>query len=282
MKTPKIAIALGYGYVFIALLRWLIEVPTLFIALLSIAAALFTLQDFLSEVLESEKWSSRVFGGSLLFLVTSIVSLLFDSQPSESLLGFVQRAGDFATLLGLGVVVITIGYKEKAKVSRSEPIQDKQVSSIDIVKQMSDKEYTTMMELNDVVTRLKKIDPQVFGYGQVHNGWSVFYDILVDVYNSGGPFYDGLNRQLFREFLKSLDDTTEIITTLADPEPGTYRDLNSIVIWDIEIEIYSQHSINYRGGPTVQDAVTKLAETLKHWETLKVNVTKQYEHYRVN
>jgi hypothetical protein len=88
----------------------------------------------------------------------------------------------FCRVSGLGIVVTTIGYKEKTKVSRPDPIQDKQASPIDIVKQMSDNEYTTVI---------------------------------------------GEENQLF------------------------------------------------------QDAVTKLAETLVRWESLKVNITKQYEQYRV-
>ncbi|MGP3788256.1 hypothetical protein [Paenibacillus sp. 1A_MP2] len=138
-----------------------------------------------------------------------------------------------------------------------------------------------MMELNDVITQLKKIDPKVFGAGQVYDGWSVFHDILEEIYNSEGPFYDGLNRQLYFEFLKSLDEATEIIVNLADPELDIDRYLGDIVFWNTKYEIHLQPAINYIEGPTVRDAVEKLNETLERWKSLKESITKQYEQTRV-
>ncbi|MGV2967181.1 hypothetical protein [Paenibacillus sp. AGC30] len=265
-------------------MRWIIEVPTLFIALLSIAAALFTLADYYSDVKNNEKWATNTFVSGLVFLIASLVSLLL-IPVLNNLTGFwiVQRAGDWATLFGLGIVVITIGYKEMAKTKLVEPIkvQEEQDSPIVIVKKMNEIEYNTMMELNDVITQLKKIDPHVFGNGKVYNGWSVFYDILVDFYNAGGPFYDGLNRQLFFEFLESLDSTTEIIVNLADPDFDDDLDLGDIVLWGTSYEVYSQSSIKYIEGPTVQDVVENLGETLERWKSLKDNITKQYEQTRV-
>ncbi|MDN8593092.1 hypothetical protein Q0V21_30655 [Paenibacillus sp. 11B] len=299
MKSIIITIGIGYFYIVISIMRLIIEVPTLFIALLSIAAALFTLADYYSDVKSNEKWATNTFVSGLVFLIASLVSLL-PIPVLNNLTGFwiVQRAGDWATLFGLGIVVITIGYKEmaKTKLAESLKVQEEQVPPIDtepikvqeeqdspsvIVKKMNENEYNTMMELNDVITQLKKIDPHVFGNDQVYNGWSVFYDILVDFYNAGGPFYDGLNRQLFSEFLESLDSTTEIIVNLADPDFDDDRDLGDIVLRGTSYEIYSQSSINYIEGPTVQDVVEKLDETLERWKSLKDNITKQYEQTRV-
>lgn len=274
MKTPHITIALGIAYVVIAFLRWCFEVPILFIALLSIAAALFTIADLFNEMKDAQKLASSVFFGSLFFLILSIVSIPFNPLLSETMLELVQKSGDWATLLGLGIVVITVGYKELLKVSSQNPL----ATPIEIVKQMSVNEYNTMLHLNDVVTQLEKIDRQVFPHGRIHNGWLACHDTLVDHFNLGGPFYDGLNQQLFQEFLEDLGCAVETLATLNNPESGE-RKLCEITIINIEHEIYSSPYI--RGGPTVQDAEKELDKTQDRWKSLKMNITDQYEYYRV-
>ncbi|MGP3788255.1 hypothetical protein [Paenibacillus sp. 1A_MP2] len=130
MKSIIITIGLGYFYMIISFIRFIIEVPTLFIALLSIAAALFTLADYYSDVKSNDKWATNTFVGGLVFLIASLSSLL-PLPVLNNLTGFwiVQRAGDWATLFGLGIVVITIGYKERAKIILAESIkvQEEQV-----------------------------------------------------------------------------------------------------------------------------------------------------------
>ncbi|WP_181151208.1 hypothetical protein [Paenibacillus sp. PCH8] len=78
-----------------------------------------------------------------------------------------------------------------------------------------------------------------------------------------------------------MDSTTEIIVNLADPDFDDDRDLGDIVLWGTSYEVYSQSSIKYIEGPTVQDVIENLGETLERWKSLKDNITKQYEQTRV-
>ncbi|PQP80255.1 hypothetical protein C0Q44_27970 [Paenibacillus sp. PCH8] len=68
---------------------------------------------------------------------------------------------------------------------------------------------------------------------------------------------------------------------LADPDFDDDRDLGDIVLWGTSYEVYSQSSIKYIEGPTVQDVIENLGETLERWKSLKDNITKQYEQTRV-
>ena len=119
-----------------------------------------------------------------------------------------------------------------------------------------------------------------FAKNKVHDGWAIFSDSLVEHWQRGYyPFYDGLNRKLYEEFIISLDAACELIGTIADAD---YYGKQETIIkkWSEEIPISIQSVINNRYVEMVEDARIKLDIALVFWKSLKGGITLRYEKER--
>ncbi|OME19936.1 hypothetical protein [Paenibacillus odorifer] len=141
-------------------------------------------------------------------------------------------------------------------------------------------EYEEMLKLNDIIERLKRLTTSTFANNKVHDGWAIFSDSLVEYWQRGHyPFYDGLNRKNYEEFIISLDAACELIGIIADPD--YYGKQNtSIKMWNEEIPVSIQPAINNRYVETVGDAKMKLDVALGGWKILKDGITHRYEKER--
>ncbi|MDN4070903.1 APC family permease [Paenibacillus vini] len=273
MKTPWIVIALGVFLAIAAIFRLAgHEIPSLAVASFSVVAVFTSVADLI-EVL---RWR-RIFQTVSLFLamVFFIVAFSVWVFPPKLDPTVAQYIGDAFTILGIAAVIAIFGIKELKTSTALTSLNDKEVEFL-----MTKREFEEMMNLNDIIENLKVITDDTFPYNRVHNGWALFYDSLSEHWNRWkAPFYDGINRQMFFDFIKKLDRATEEISNIADTDPRRYRECK-IKMWNENLLVTIQPAISNPHVPTIKQVNTYLVDAMNTWGNLKKQISERYEQSR--
>ncbi|QGM30153.1 APC family permease [Bacillus sp. N3536] len=252
-------------------------VPSLVVALISVVAALISLTDVL-EVTEYKKHSTTV--QKLTFGVFGLAFILWLFQ-FNSKISLIQNIGDGFTLMGLGLVILLYGWKERIELKK-EQNTEKAIEINDEYKfKITKNEYDEVMKLNDIIERLKKIDQETLAKNRLHDGWAQFSDTLVEHLQKWGgePFYDGLNRQKFTEFIISLDSAAEQISNIANTDYQTQTTKEIDIGLNI-VEVSIQPRMNNMHIQSIDDVYKELKKSLNVWDEFKDLVNKRYEKER--
>jgi len=273
LKTPWIVIALGIFLALAAIFRLTgHDVPSLAVASFSVVAVFTSVADLL-EVLRSKKMFQTValiFAMFFFIIAFSVWVFPPNIDPKVS-----QYVGDAFTILGIAAVIAIFGIKELKNSTALTSIADKEIEYI-----MTKREFEEMMNLNDIIENLKLITDNTFPYNRVHNGWALFSDSLVEHWNRWrAPFYDGLNRQVYSEFITKLDLASEKISDIADTDPIRYRE-STMKMWNDNISVTIQPAFANPHVPTVKQVHTHLIEALNKWDVLKKQISERYEKSR--
>ncbi|MBX0315495.1 APC family permease [Planococcus glaciei] len=276
-KSAYIVLAIGAIFVICAICRMFgYLIPGLVIALMSVMAALISL----SDVIELSRF--RKFGNSiqLIALGIFICSMTLWLLPIDFSLPFAQVIGDSFTILGLGFVIVFFGLKEVFNHTK----EDNSKKNYELLKywkfNITINEYDEMMKLNDIIERLKKLDQDVFPYNKVHNGWACFSDSLVEHWNRWeGPFFDGVNREKYHEFLIALDHTAGEIGNIADTDYRSFSQ-RKVEMWNESIELTIQPRINNMYVASIEEIVEEINKALLLWGEVKGQIINRYEKER--
>lgn len=274
MRTPWIAWGLSVFLIITAILRMVkgYSVPPLVVASFSVIAVLTSISDLLEVLKTRKKYQSLVLFFALIFLIIALCFWVFPLDLDEKI---AQKIGDGFTILGLASVIGIFGFKER-KTSTAEVAEP--LTNLDFT--MTHREYEEMLKLNDVIEQLKDLTMETFPYSRVHDGWALFYDTIAEYWNRlKSPFYDGLNRKMYYDFLQALNTATESIGGIADTDYRTFRH-NKIKMWNEEIQVTTQPKLNSPYVPTINDVNTELNIALDEWEKLKKQITQRYERER--
>lgn len=273
MKTPWIVIALGIFLALAAIFRLTgHDIPSLAIASFSVVALFTSVADLL-EVLRFK----RLFQTIALILAMFFFIVAFSVWVFPPIIDprVAQLVGDAFTILGIAAVIAIFGIKELKTSTALTSISDKEIEFI-----MTKREFEEMMNLNDIIENLKIITANTFPNNRVHNGWALFYDALIEHWDRWrAPFYDGLNRQMYLDFLIKLDHATENISDIADPDPRRYRESN-INMWKENISVTIQPAYSNPHVPTIKEVNTYLIDALTTWDNLKKQISERYEKSR--
>ncbi|OXS76980.1 DNA-binding protein [Lysinibacillus sp. KCTC 33748] len=272
-KSGIIVIAIGLIFVIAAICRLFgYSVPSSVVALISVIAALISLSDVL-DITKSKKYTVYVQGMALILFVIAMIMWLFPNLANSLSL---PSIGDVFTILGLGFVISLYGWKE---ILESKKVNEIKVNN-EYKFKLTEFEYNEMMQLNDIIERLKNLDREFFPYNKVHDGWAQFSDSLAEHWNRWkGPFYDGMNRKNYFEFLRVLDQTAEKIGDVADPD---YRKFNTRIVkmWEDSIEVTCQPRMNNIHIASMDDVSKEIQKVLILWDEVKNPITKRYEKER--
>lgn len=277
-KSGIIVMAIGLIFIIAAIYRLFeYSVPSSVVALISVIAAIISLSDVL-DITKFKKYTGYVQGMALILFVIVMIMWLFPNLANSLSL---PSIGDGFTILGLGFVIGLYGWKEilESKKVNKIKINEIKVNEEDKYK-LTEFEYHEMMQLNDIIERLKNLDREFFPYNKVHDGWALFYDYLAEHWNRWkGPFYDGLNRNNYIVFLHALDQTAEKIGDIADPD---YRNFNTrkVNMWGDSIEVTCQPRINNIHIASMADVSKEIQNVLILWDEVKNPITKRYEKER--
>ncbi|MET3846950.1 hypothetical protein [Paenibacillus sp. OAE614] len=284
MKTPWIVIGVCIVLVFAAFLRLSgQEIPSLAIASFSVTALFTSLADLLEVLRLKRRYQTVSLILSMLFFVIALIVWFFPPNLDPKI---AQYVGDAFTILGIASVIVIFAVKElKAPVapitSVSETEAPTEIIDTELEFYMTKHEYAEMLNLNDIIEQLKLIDEETFPYHRVHNGWAMLYDTIVEHWHRGqGPFYDGLNRQMYLDFILKLDHATENISNIADTDPRTYRERN-IKMWNENISVTIQPAYYNQHVPTIQQVHTYLTTSLNAWDDIKKQISERFEKSRV-
>ncbi|WP_318617630.1 APC family permease [Sporosarcina sp. YIM B06819] len=272
-KSGIIVIAIGLIFVIAAVYRLFgYSVPSSVVALISVIAALISLSDVL-DITKLKKYTAYVQGIALIFFVIAMIMWLFPNLANSLSLPII---GDGFTILGLGFVIGLYGWKE---ILESKKVNEIKVNN-EYKYKLTEFEYLEMMQLNDIIERLKNLDREFFPYNKVHDGWALFNDSLAEHWNKWkGPFYDGMNRKNYFEFLSALDQTAEKIGDVADPD-FRYFNTRQVKMWGDSIEVTSQPRMNNIHIASMDDVSKEIQKVLILWDKVKNPVTKRYEEER--
>lgn len=253
---------------------------------ISISAVFISVHDLLEETRTKNinLISSVISGLVIAFILIPGLFPVADNQYENIL----KVAGDVATILGLGIVLVTVGIKNSRyisdmlqnfeKLTREKQEQANPKFQYETVRLMATQEYKMMLSINDIIQELVKRDHSVFDQGRVHDGWSLFYDTLEGFKLHGGPLYDLLLDQLFWEFAEhlNLNVATSYFATLSDSD--THRRLGMITMWGCDMQISSYRILLRHKG--FDEGVTAVKEALRVWEQLKGSATRLHEKKR--
>ncbi|MCY9373799.1 APC family permease [Bacillus sp. T17B1] len=279
MKSKSAYVVLSVGAIFLIcsicrLFGYLF--PSIVVALISVIAALVSLSDVL-EITRFKKYGIYVQLTALLFFILSMTLWLL---PINLNFPLAQSIGDSFTLLGLGLVIGLFGLKEILEHNNKKVIHKPNETLKKCKYNITLNEYEEMMKLNDIIERLKKLDQDVFPYNKVHNGWAFFSDSLVEHWNAWrGPFFDGINREKYYEFLSELDRVSGEIGDITDTDYCLFSH-RKIEMWNEDIEITIQPRINNMYLASIKDIAEELDKAISLWAKVKEQVTKRYEKQR--
>ncbi|MDX8367141.1 APC family permease [Cytobacillus sp. IB215665] len=283
-KSAVVVISLGVVFIIIGFIRSAgIEVSGSVVTLISIIAALISFSDLL-VIAKHKKYANRVLLIALILFGTIIIIAVFRWNLDFL---FTQSIGDGSTIIGLGLVILLYGLKENYNKDLVEEKQlnhgkneEEQLNNDQVVVELkygvTKNEYEEMMKINHIIVNLKKIDKQTSQLNTVHDGWAILFDHLYSHWDRRkGPFYDGKNRELFHLFLNRLDEVTEIIANIADPNPSITTFYVSM--WDKTTEVSVQQRINNWNTPSTNTIEIEINETLELWNDLKKLIIDRYE-----
>ncbi|EKN71592.1 hypothetical protein BABA_00735 [Neobacillus bataviensis LMG 21833] len=277
-KSAYVVLAVGIIFVISAIFRLFgFLVPSLVVALISVIAALISLSDVV-EITRFKKYGGIIQIVALVLFIFSMTIWLFPINLKSDI---VQAIGDSFTILGLGFVIGLFGFKEILDQRREKNIEKPNEKIENYKFRITLNEYEEMMRLNDIIVRLTKLDQDIFPFNKVHNGWALFSDSLSEHWNRwGGPFYDGMNRKKYYEFLLVLDRVAEKIGNVADADD--YRTIRhtKVEMWGELLEITIQPRINNRYLDSMNDLTEEIHKALLLWDEFKDLVNKRYEKER--
>ncbi len=284
-KSAFFVLAVGGILIIAGILRiFNFSIPTIVIALISVMAALLSLSDLL-EITQNKKSSIASQSVALICFVILMLMWLFPNKVDYE---FSTPMGDGFTVIGLGFVIGLYGLKEILEYLRKEEViesEEEVIESDEMIRnckfEITSNEYMEMMKLNDIIERLKSVDQEAFPNNKVHSGWSLFHDSLADYWNSlQGPFFDGLNRNKYYEFLCALGNVTEKIGNVADSDnPRTFKYIE-VEMWNEIMTINIQPRMNNSDLPSTDDLIEGIDKALSLWNELKALVNGRYEQER--
>nr|WP_311230765.1 APC family permease [Bacillus wiedmannii] len=215
-------IIIGCLFILVGFSRFLgFEIDPFIVSLISLFAGLISLADLIGITpcknlgVVVQGFAYTLFG-ILMFLWLLRIKINFSN---------VQELGDAGTIIGLGLVILFIGFKEKLEKSNlqeetvietqltgtkeNEPAKELRYYKYQIVLD----EYENMMKINDIIKNLRKIDQDSLPYNKVHNGWALLSDCLNEGWN---PFFDGIHKEKYYIFLNELNSITTKLGHCAD------------------------------------------------------------------
>lgn len=277
-NSAWVVVAMGATFVIISIFRFNgYTVPGIVIALISVVAALISLLDILSET-KYKKFTMIVrIIVLLLFIVLLVVWFL--GIKSESTI--IPIIGDSFTIMGFGIVILLYALKEifhSKQENKNELAEEHSKFNIRVCKfTIIENEYEEMMKINDIIERLKGLDEKTLPYNRVHNGWAIFFDSIDEHWKKWkGPFFDGKHRDIYNEFLETLDKTAENIGDIADTDYRYFRE-STIEMWEESITVTIQPRINNRYVMSMEQIEGQIKQTLETWEKVKSLITTRYQ-----
>ncbi|MBD7937024.1 hypothetical protein H9655_08270 [Cytobacillus sp. Sa5YUA1] len=254
----------------------------------SVAALMYSLVDL---SLESNRGKKFILTFDIIAIVFLILSFTTKGMKKLFSIDVLIIPSEVVTLLAFGVVILTIGIKDRKAISETiESIKStiyidskKKFSTLDsdVAKQsmleLANYEYNTVFNLNKVILELKKYDGYVQQSSSIHDGWSTLFDCL-EYYRitNEGPFYDhGLNT-LFWDFDGHLTSATNIFSNLSQPE-GTHK-IATIVIFKESFSVNRYVRMrNNNSSEEYINAYNHISDALKSWNELKSIAVTKYE-----
>ncbi|PGB72261.1 hypothetical protein [Bacillus wiedmannii] len=285
-------ILVGLGIIFLAFLRIFgAFTPSILVMFcVSTAALLYSLVDLILE-LKKDTWKIVIIGLDIIAIIFLALSFTTDGMSRVFNIDKLSIPSEVVTLLAFGVVILTIGIKDRKSISETfKSIQSKMhIDSMkkfstldsDIAKQsmreLANYEYNTVFNLNKVILELKKYDSYVQESTTIHDGWSTLADCF-EYYRitNEGPFYDhGLNT-LFWDFYQHLNSATNLFTNLSQPE-GTIK-IADIVIMKESFSV--QRYVRIRRHDSTEEyneAYKHINDAVERWNELKAIAIMKYE-----
>jgi hypothetical protein len=277
---------MGVTFVLIAIVRAFgIPLNTFVVVGISVSAVFISVYDLLEEI---DYKHLKMLSGAISALVIGFILLpgLFPAIGNQYE-DFLKTAGDIATILGLGFVLITIGIKNSQymlrmmqnfeKLTREKQEKANPKFNHHVVKEMASQEYKTMLSINDIVLELEKRDKSTVVSGRVHDGWSSFYDTLADFQIHRGPFYDLLLDQLFWEFAEYLNTASNYFSTISDSDASL--NLGDVMMWGTVTPIHSYRVLPHHKG--YKEGVEAINHAIKVWYELKKKATYLHENHGI-
>ncbi|WP_410989333.1 APC family permease [Bacillus cereus] len=293
-KSALFASAIGIIFIIVGIFRFFdFSIPSIVVALMSVMAALISLSDVL-EITQFRKYGLRVQFLALGFFIILMIIWLLRINVNSSLF---QTIGDGFTVIGLGFVIGLYGLKETFEYRRKEEVieldegdviesdEEDVIESDEMIRiykfEITSNEHKEMMKLNDIIERLKALDQKVFPSNKVHSGWSLFHDSLADYWNKlQGPFFDGVNRNKYHEFLCALGSATDKIGSVSDSDDPRTFEYTEVEMWNEMMTIHIQPRMNNSYLPSTGDLIEGIDKALSLWDELKVLVNRRYEQER--
>ncbi|WP_336991653.1 APC family permease [Bacillus toyonensis] len=258
------------------------SIPAIVIALISVTATFLSISDLL-EITKYKKYSKVTLGIALISFVALMINWIY---PDTANYAFISPMGDGFTVIGFGIVIGLYGLKEiLEKEDAIESNEEDVIETDEMIRnwkfEITSNEHKEMMQLNDIIERLKALDQKAFPSNKVHSGWSLFYDSLAEYWNKlQGPFFDGVNRNKHYEFLCALDNATSKIGSVSDfDDPRTYE-YTEVEMWNQMMTIHITPRTNNNNLPSTGDLKEGIDKALSLWDELKVLVNERYEHER--
>lgn len=290
-NSPLLVQIVGVVLLLVALLRLFgLTVPTLAVALISVIAALISLADLLELVKEDKKYADRTEKFALCLFGLSLL-VWFSSYTYPLNFDWVPVVGDAATLLGLGLVIYIYGYRERKiqnniKQEEAKKLEEKEQEKkkLEELKEAKWKvtlnEYEEMNNINRSIIQLQDIDEETLPLHKLHNGWATLSFSLTTYFNElEGPFFDGVNREVYREFLICLNDLSKNIDNIIDPDHPIY--IANLKVGTEKIAISRYNMLRGRGYKPSDEQVNiilhKRKEVLSSWTKVKSLILKRYE-----
>ncbi|MGE7843665.1 APC family permease [Lysinibacillus sp. NPDC093712] len=280
-RSAYIVLGIGAMFCIVAVFRLFnFEVSGFVVAIFSLTAALISL----SDLLEITRYKNYVIRVLILALVIFIGALTILVLKIEVEFPFISNMGDSFTLIGLGLVIVLYGLKELIEKDEIIPLENEIIPLEEELKiaryKVTKNEYNEMMEINDIIERLKDLDNRVLNFNKVHDGWASLSETLDFAWHqNNGPFFDGGNREKYSIFLKELDSFVDDISNSAETN---YLSTNEkpINMWGVSMPINMQRRSNGRYDLPLQSILTKRQNVLKLWTEFKDIVNKRYENER--
>ncbi|MGE7185580.1 hypothetical protein ACQKKK_16870 [Peribacillus sp. NPDC006672] len=282
----------GTAILFLAILRAFgAFAPSILVMFcVSAAALMYSLVDL---ILELKSGISKKIVISLDIIAIIFLILSFTTKGMNKLFSIDKLIipSEVVTLLAFGVVILTIGIKDKKAISETiESIKstiyidkNKKFSTLDsdvakeTMQELANYEYNTVFHLNKVILELKKYDGYVQQSSTIHDGWSIFSDCF-EYYRitNEGPFYDhGLNT-LFWVFDEHLTSAASIFSNLSQPE-RTLK-IADIVMFKESFSVHRYVRIrNHNSSEDYDKAYQHITDALKSWNELKSIAGTKYE-----
>lgn len=289
LQRRNFTILVGAAIISIAFLRlfgaFTPSVLTMFC--ISAAALVYSLIDL---ILESKKYTlpKVVMGLDILAIIFLVFSFTTEGMSSLININKFKIPSEFVTLLAFGVVILTIGVKDRKKMSetikaieRKSFIDSKKFSTLNSenakqsMQELSNYEYNTVFNMNKIIVQLIKCDHKVRAVALIHDGWSIFGNYL-DHYRISGerPFYDNTLNNIFGEFYIETKEATNIFGELSNE---VHYKIADITMFEEPSTVNSFTRLRNLPSENYDKAYQHISNALEKWEELKTIATEKYE-----